>query len=174
MSETEVAAPEMAASEQQISWLVENYGGILYRVALAVVGNRELAEDVVQEVLVKAWTSMPSWDGDVPIKWARVVTKNTAISALRSVRGRPFEQLDPDAPALATSGVAEDFERSEQVAEMWAALGRLDDESRLLLVLHEVDGLSYGEIVEATDLTMSAVKSKLYRARLALRREMDQ
>ncbi len=169
-----VSASEMVATEQQISWLVDTYGDLLYRVAFAVVGNRQLAEDVVQEVLVKAWTSMPSWDGDVPIKWARVVTKNAAISTMRSVASRPFEELDPDDGAFATDGIADDFERSEEVAEMWAALGRLDDESRLLLVLHEVDGLAYDEIAEATDLTISAVKSKLYRARLTLRKEMNQ
>ena len=167
-------ASSMAATEQQVRWLVDNYGDLLYRVAFAVVGNRQLAEDVVQEVLVKAWTSMPSWDDDVPIKWARVVTKNTAISIMRSVSGRPFEELDPDDGSFVSNGVDDDFERSEDVAEMWAALGRLDDESRLLLVLHEVDGLSYDEIVEATDLTIPAVKSKLYRARLTLRNEMNQ
>ncbi|WP_162142105.1 RNA polymerase sigma factor [Ilumatobacter coccineus] len=164
----------MAANDTQISWLVENYGGLLYRVAFAVVGNRQLAEDVVQEVLVKAWTSMPSWDGDEPIRWARVVTRNTAISTVRSVAGRPFEPLDPDDGSLVSGAADADFERSEEVAEMWAALGRLDDDSRLLLVLHEVDGLSYEQIVEATDLTMSAVKSKLYRARLTLRKAMNQ
>lgn len=174
MPDVWVPASETEATEQQISWLVDTYGNLLYRVAFAVVGNHQLAEDVVQEVLVKAWTSMPSWDGDVPIKWARVVTKNTAISTMRSVSARPFEELDPEDGTFVSNAIEDDFERSEEIAEMWAALGRLDDQSRLLLVLHEVDGLSYDEVAEATDLTISAVKSKLYRARLTLRKEMNQ
>ena len=173
MPELDVGGARAAATEEQIGWLIDNYGTTLYRVAFAIVGNRQLAEDVVQEVLVKAWTSMPSWDGDVPIKWARVVTKNAAITSIRSASSRPFAALDPEHGDLLESGVEEEYARDTEVSEMWSALARLDEESRLLLVLHEVDGLSYDEIIESTGLTMSAVKSKLYRARLTLRKEID-
>ena len=173
MSDLGVATSDAAATDEQIGWLIDTYGETLYRVAFAVVGNRGIAEDVVQEVLVKAWTSMPSWDGDVPIKWARTVTKNTAISAIRSAKSRPFEELDAEHGDLVDAGLDDDYIRSEEVGEMWAALARLDEESRLLLVLHEVEGLSYDEIVESTDSTLAAVKSKLYRARLTLRKEIQ-
>ena len=162
------------ATDAQIAWLIETYGETLYRVAISVVRNREVAEDIVQEVLVKAWTSMPSWDGDVPIRWARTVTKNAALSALRYAKARPATSLDTDDPMLpSTPAVDDEIVRSESTAAMWAALGRLDEESRLLLVLHEVDNLTYDEIAATTELTVSAVKSKIYRARLALRSEVD-
>ena len=166
--------PPTTATDDQIAWLIDTYGEMLYRVAVAVVRDRHIAEDVVQEVLVKSWTSMPSWDGDVPIRWARTVTKNTALSALRHSSSRPVCELDDRNASIPTVAAADDiYVRSERVSEMWAKLGRLDDESRLLLVLHEVDELSYDEIAETTDLTMSAVKSKIYRARLALRTGAD-
>ena len=172
MADTKPAAPP--ATDAQIEWLIETYGETLYRVAIAVVRNREIAEDIVQEVLVRAWTSMPSWDGDVPIRWARTVTKNAALSALRYSKSRPSTSLEADDPLLpATPGVDDEFARTEGTNAMWSALGRLDEESRLLLVLHEVDKLSYDEIAATTELTTSAVKSKIYRARLALRSEAD-
>jgi RNA polymerase sigma-70 factor (ECF subfamily) len=161
------------AADEQITWLIDTYGATLYRVAVAILGDPRAAEDVVQEVLIKAWTSMPAWEGDVPIRWARTVTRNTALNALRATRNLATTPLDDDGAELPSSPAAEDvYERNEAVREMWAALERLDEDSRLLLVLHEVDGLTYEEIAATTDLTVSAVRSKLYRARLSLRGEV--
>lgn len=164
------------ATDSQIRWLIDTYGTVLYRVAVAVVRDAQLAEDVVQEVLVKAWTSMPSWDGDVPVKWARTVTKNTALNAMRSRAARPtvpsveFDATDP--ADFITPGPAERVVRSEAADEMWALLTRIDPEARFLLVLHEIDGLAYDEIADTADLTVSAVKSKIYRARRTLRSDL--
>ena len=161
------------ATDDQIAWLIETYGETLYRVAIAIVGDRRTAEDVVQEVLVKAWTSMPTWENDVPIRWARTVTRNTALNVIRADRRVASTSLDEAEVLLPVAPSAEDvFERNEKVTEMWATLNRLDEDARLLLVLHEVDGLTYDEIAATTGLTIAAVKSKLYRARLALRGEV--
>ena len=172
---TETGEPS-TATDQQIAWLVETYGDLLYRVAVSIVRSRQLAEEVVQEVLVKAWTSMPSWEDDVPVRWARTVTKNAALSVIRSAEVRHTVALTPavELRAEAPGGVEDEIVRQESTAAMWDALGSLDEDARLLLVLHEVDDLSYEEIAVTTGSTVSAVKSKIYRARIALHREMDQ
>lgn len=167
------AAFTSAATDEQIRWLIDSFGGKLYRVAVAIVRDSQVAEDVVQEVLVKAWTSMPSWDGDVPIRWARTVTRNTALNVLRSSVQRRVEEFDERDPAAPTrEDPADVVVRSSEASDMWAALGRLDSESRLLLVLHEIDGLSYDEVALSCELTVSAVRSKIYRARRALRSDL--
>ncbi len=173
----DVAVPSRlaeAATTAQIEWLVAEFGPTLYRVAVAIVRDRQSAEDIVQEVLVKAWSSMPSWEGDVPIRWARTVTRNAALSHLRSRIARPAtptEHLDMIAPL--TGGADESVLRAEAADTMWAALARLGEDERAMLVMHEVDGLPYDEIAATLDVTVSAVKSKLYRARVALRREVS-
>lgn len=163
------------AADEQICWLVDTFGATLYRVAFAVVQDSQLAEDVVQEVLVKAWTSMPSWEGDVPIRWARTVTRNSALNVVRTRMQRQITEFDEhDSSAPTVQDPADIVERSNETLQMWNALGRLEPESRLLLVLHEIDGLSYDEVAAWCDMTASAVKSKLYRARRVLRSELRQ
>jgi RNA polymerase sigma-70 factor (ECF subfamily) len=174
-----VTAPSTAApaggvgTSEQVEWLIERFGATLFRVAFSILRDRELAEDVVQEVLLKAWTAMPSWEGDVPVRWARTVTRNTALSHLRAARARPASPTDRlDLVSPAVPGTDEEMIRAERAGEMWAALGRLDPEQRSMLVMHEIDGVSYEEIAMTLGLTVSAVKSRLYRARVALRTEV--
>ena len=164
----DVAVPSRlaeAATTAQIEWLVAEFGPTLYRVAVAIVRDRQSAEDIVQEVLVKAWSSMPSWEGDVPIRWARTVTRNAALSHLRC--GSPDRRRQPNIStsiAPLTGGADESVLRAEAADTMWAALARLGEDERAMLVMHEVDGLPYDEIAATLDVTVSAVKSKLYRA----------
>lgn len=168
-----VAPPQRAATAEQVEWLVARFGATLFRIAFAIVRDRQAAEDVVQEVLVKAWTSMPSWDGDVPIRWTRTVTRNTALSHVRAGRARPSDPTDHlDLVVSSARGPDEAVVDAETAQSMWAALGRLGAEERSMLVLHEVDGVSYEELAATFGLTVSAVKSKLYRARIALRSEV--
>lgn len=169
-----VGADASSATTDQIEWLVAEFGATLFRVAVAIVRDRQAAEDVVQEMLVKAWTSMPSWDDDVPIRWARTVTRNTAISHLRSSRARPATPTERlDLVASSTDGVDVEVVRGETADRMWAALGRLGEDERAMLVMHALDGLSYDEIGATLDLTVSSVKSRLYRARVSLRSEVE-
>ena len=174
VSEPAIVLPSRsAATTEQVEWLVATFGATLFRIAFAIVRDREAAEDVVQEVLVKAWASMPSWDGDVPIRWTRTVTRNAALSHLRAERARPSDSTDQLASFVSSARGPEDVVVEADTAKsMWAMLGRLGADERSMLVMHEVDGVSYEEIAATFDTTVSAVKSKIYRARVALRSEV--
>lgn len=168
---TDPAQP--ASSSEQVEWLVDTFGVTLFRVAFAIVRDRGTAEDVVQEVLVKAWSSMPSWESDTPIRWARTVTRNTALSYLRSAAARPATPTERlDSLVTPTAGADEIVMRSAETDHMWEVFGRLGAEDRALLVMHEIDEVNYEEIADTLGLTVSAVKSKLYRARNSLRSEV--
>ncbi len=164
---------ERVASDDQIRQLADDLGPLLYRVAYAVTHDNGLAEDVVQDALFQAWTSMPSWDDDVPVRWLRRVTRNRAISVMRkenrSSARSEWGGLASDAPE-----VERVVEGRERVAAVREALARLDEPSRLLIVLRESENLSYAEIAEVADLTPSAVKAKLYRSRHALKKELEE
>lgn len=163
---------ERAASDDQIRELADDLGPLLYRVAYAVTHDNGLAEDVVQDALFQAWTSMPSWDDDVPVRWLRRVTRNRAISVMRK-ENRSFARDEWGEVASDAPDVERVVEGRERVDAVRAALSHLDEPSRLLIVLRESENLSYAEIAEITELTPSAVKAKLYRSRHALKKELE-
>ena len=76
-----------AEQEEQIEWLVRSFGPVIYKVAFAITRSRALAEEVVQDALFAAWSSMPSWEGDVPVRWLCRVTQNHYTSDLGDAQG---------------------------------------------------------------------------------------
>jgi RNA polymerase sigma-70 factor (ECF subfamily) len=155
----------------ELEALIGDYGRLVYRLAVAIVHDHGLAEDIVQDVMVKAWTASPRDDGSSTVRWLRVVTRNAAIDSLRR---RRFEKItdrppEPERSAPTTEQVVEGRHRLDAV---WAALGDLDPEARTMLAMREAERLSYDEIANTLGTTTSAVKAKLYRARHMLRRSL--
>ncbi len=160
------------ASDEQIRELVDELGPLLYRVAYAVTRDSGLAEDVVQDALFQAWTSMPSWEDDVPVRWLRRVTRNRASSVMRKER-RSVATEEWGEVASSAPEVERVVESRERMAVVRDALDRLDEQARLMVVLRETEELSYDEIAEIVELTPSAVKAKLYRSRHAVKQALD-
>ncbi len=117
-----------------------------YRVALSVTRNHELAEDVTQESMLKAWQALPTFRGDSPLRnWVLRITHNTAISTLRKRRDvlrDPFEM--PEEPAGRT--VERQAHGRMALEAFEEALGELDELTRSIVVLREIEALSYDEI----------------------------
>jgi RNA polymerase sigma-70 factor (ECF subfamily) len=100
------------------------------------------------------------------------VARNTAISVLR---GRREDLYGDDTPEQAsTITVARTVEGRAALGELRGALDRLDEDARSLIVLREIDGLTYEEIAAAMDLPLPTVKTRLFRARLALKRALEE
>ncbi|MFN4243742.1 MAG: RNA polymerase sigma factor [Tepidisphaerales bacterium] len=151
----------------------------LYTVLLRILGDRDDAREVAQDTYLKAMTSLHTFRGHAsPYTWLYRIAVNLAVSRLRKLRrqrawaaslpaslpwgSRPATETPPEAALRA--------ERSRQVL---VALGRLDSEYRAVLVLRDVDGLDYPEIAEVLQVPLGTVKSRLFRARLALRHELQ-
>ncbi|RMH72768.1 MAG: RNA polymerase sigma factor [Actinomyces sp.] len=157
--------PDAAALER----MVERHAATVYRFALSIVHDAALADDVVQETLIRAWRRGPvSDDGEVPRAWLMKVARNTAISILR---GRRDELPGPAHLPEEAVGVTTDrvVEGRAALDGLWAALGVLDPDDRLLVVLREIDGHTYDEIAEILDLPLPTVKTRLFRARRTLK-----
>jgi RNA polymerase sigma-70 factor (ECF subfamily) len=150
--------------------LTRRHADAVYRVALSVTRSHEMAEDVAQDALLKAWQALPSFRGDAPLKnWLLRITHNTAISALRRRRDVHLDPADiPEAPAPPHASVEARVEANISVEAFGDALRRLDDLSRSVVVLREVEGLSYEEIAQVLDVSLPTVKTRLLRARRTL------
>lgn len=145
----------------------------MYRVAVSIVGCPALAEDVVQEAVINVWDGLPSYRAEAPIRnWVLRITHNAAVGTLRRLRD---ESWDPSMlPDVAVSGQVErTAEARDELARLRDALSGLDDLSRRIVVLRELEGMSYVDIADALDVSLGQVKIRLFRARRRLRDEVQ-
>ncbi len=156
----------------------------LFRTALRLTGRREEAEDLVQEVLVRALPALRRFEGRAKLSTYLFramgnLWKNQLRSKKRSRvvewfrRGTRDEGQDeppfPD-PADPQPLPLERLQAEERAIEVQAAVAKLDPPRRLTLLLREVEQMSYEEIAAATDVPLGTVRSRLARAREDLRR----
>jgi len=133
------------------------------------VHDPSLADDVVQETIIKAWRHSPVERGQaIPRSWLLKVAHNTAISILRT---RREDLRGPDTLPEAPGEIETDrrVEGMAQLDELWKAMRHLPEPSRVLIALREVDGLSYEEMSETLDLPIPTIKTRLFRARRQLK-----
>lgn len=163
--------------------LVDLYGGRIYSLVLRLLGNPSEAEDVAQEVFVTVWKSIETFRGEAKLStWLLRIAANQAKNRIKYLALRAPDPTEPDdlsegavggarsslgnAPAAAPDTL---FERAELGNLLERAVARLDEEQRLLVILRDVEDLSYDEICEVTGLPEGTVKSRLHRARMALK-----
>ncbi|MGI9610889.1 MAG: RNA polymerase sigma factor [Acidimicrobiia bacterium] len=153
-----------------LSALVSAHGESIYRVCLSVVRDASLAEDVAQDTLVKAWLALPTFRGESSLKsWVLRIARNTAISTIRSNRMIVMDPFTmPEEEPRADGSVERKVENREAMQDFVVALGELDDLSRSVVVLREIEGLPYDEIADVLDVPLSTVKTRLMRARKRL------
>jgi RNA polymerase sigma-70 factor (ECF subfamily) len=173
VADTVHAAVESAAESpnpDDLSALVLEHGDSIYRVALSVVRDSALAEDIAQDTLVKAWLALPTFRGESSLKsWVLRIARNTAISTIRANRMvvmDPFTMPEGEPPRDGT--VERKVENREAMQDFVVALSELDDLSRSVVVLREIEGLAYEEIAEVLDVPLPTVKTRLMRARKRL------
>jgi RNA polymerase sigma-70 factor (ECF subfamily) len=165
--------------------LVKRYDGKLFRIAQSVTHNREDSQDVVQETFLKAYQHLADFRGDSQFStWLIRITLNQSLMKLRRLRRTKEVVLDED------FGTDEDVlprkvidwapnpEQLYGVSELRKLLIKTIEELRPILravfVLQDLEGLSTDQTAEALNLSQSAVKSRLWRARLQLRERLNQ
>jgi RNA polymerase sigma-70 factor (ECF subfamily) len=130
-----------------------------FRTALAIVGQRELAEDIVQDVLVKALDhGEPVWNVEA---WVRTLVVRASLNALR----RPTPQILASDPT--------DNATFEDAVLVRDALAKLSPESRTILALAYFESLNHREIAELLDVPEGTVASRLHTARAAFQKEWN-
>lgn len=155
--------------------LLLRYQERVYRRAYSFVHNREDALDITQEVFIKTIDGIQSFTPGRPLwPWLRRITTNVSLNFLR---GRPalLSLDDPESPQVFAGGEdpAETALVSWRLEEVQQAMGRLPPLHRIAVVLRHQEGLGYVEIARAMDLPLGTVKTYLFRARAALRSELE-
>ena len=158
--------------------LVKRYEKRVYAVALRSSGSPEDAADITQEVFLKAWRSMESFRGDSGFAtWLFRITMNLCVDHARHKQTQPQTQSlvqgeeDEERPIPDSAPTPEEhLDNSELGRELAAALDEVSDEHRRIVLLRDVSGMSYTEIAEVLEISEGTVKSRLSRARIALRK----
>lgn len=169
---TNESTPRGIVAPEPMRAAIEQHAAACYRLAISIVRDPSLADDVVQETMIKAWRYAPQQaDGTVPRAWMLRVARNAAISMLRTRRDDLYGDNAPEQISGIT--VARAVEGRAALGELSAALDALDSDSRALIVLREIDGLSYEDIAATMDLPLPTVKTRLFRARQVLKRALE-
>jgi len=155
------------------SWeeIARKHGRFLYTVAYRLTGNREDAEDLVQEVLLRVRRGLETYQPGSMEGWLSRITTNAFLDEMRRRRRRPVELL-PDEPdrVLPSAASAEDALATEVLPDdVQDALRKLPDEYRAAVVLCDVVGLPYNEISQALGIPVGTVRSRIHRGRALLR-----
>ena len=158
--------------------LYERYGGRIFAYVLNIVRDHGRAEDIVQDVFVSALRRMRSSDRAISFKpWIYEIAKNACIDELRRVartREVSIEQGSGEQLASAEPSPDSSFERGQQLAILNGAFRGLSERQHKVMVLRELEGLSYAEIAARTGMTLHMVESTLLRARRRLSQEYDE
>jgi RNA polymerase sigma-70 factor (ECF subfamily) len=174
MEESEWIRAAQRGDQAAISHLVESYERLVYVVCYRMLGNATDAEDAAQESFMKAITNLDSFDVERPLRpWLLTITSNLCRDRLR--RRKPTLSLDGmgedgawEWQAGSSPNPEREVLRQEKEAQVQQVLETLKPLDRAVVTLFYWQDLSYREIAEATNLTESAVKSRLFRARRSM------
>ena len=152
--------------------LVIAYQHRVFGVALRMLGNRAEAEELAQEVFLRVHRAIGEFRGESKLStWLYAITSRLCLNRLASGERRMARQGEETLTRLASSeiGPAAEMERGELETALHRAIAELSEERRIVVVLRDLEGLSYEEIAAALDLPVGTVRSRLNRARTRLR-----
>lgn len=180
VDDRELIARAGAGDRLAFEALAERHADRVYRFVRRLVASEAAAEDALQETFVAAWRGAAAYRGEGSVRgWLLGLARRQAARTWRRRAGEPLVAESIDAPLVelgleagwgadpeAVAAAAEDRDRVR------AALARLSDEDRAILVLRDLEQLSGPETAQSLDLSLAAMKSRLHRARLRLMAEL--
>ena len=176
MTDQELAARARDGDQDAFEQLVRDNEKRIYTLALRMTGSREDALDLAQDAFFQAWKALPTFQGESSFAtWLYRLTSNAAIDYLRrQKKQRGDMSLDDEELGLDAvdtgPGPQDAAERTEVRSVVAAGLQELSEGHRQVLVLREIQGLSYEEIADVLEVDLGTVKSRISRARSALRK----
>jgi RNA polymerase sigma-70 factor, ECF subfamily len=180
-SEASLIEAARRGDRNALSRLLENHQQRVFGFGVKMCGDVEDAKDIAQDTLLTLARTMRDFRGDSSIStWLYTVARSFCIKKRRRTKGapayhEPLDKVDQDAApdAAAASSTPEQMLLGREAREtVAAALDKLDPDWREVIVLRDIEGLTAAEVAEVTGLSVAAVKSRLHRARTALREQL--
>ncbi len=178
MEELEFIRSAQQGDQAAVTWLVETYQRPVHLLCYRMLGDQGEAEDATQEALIKALNHLDRFELGRPFRpWVLRIAANECTDRLR--RRKPIISLDgmgEDGAWEWQAGHSPNPERqlivSERLTQVQQLLECLNPQDRLVVTLFYWEDFSYDEIAQATDLSVAAIKSRLFRARRAMASHM--
>ncbi len=181
MTEEELIPKAAKGDQDAFAQLLELHQGKVYGLTLRLTGSAEDAMELTQETFFNAWRGLPNFHAESKFStWLYRLATNAAIDFLRREKRRQavttvsISPDDDEAPALDIPDrrftPQDELERQELRQAIQRGMAQLSDEHRQVLTLREFSGLSYAEIAQVLGIEEGTVKSRIARARLALRK----
>lgn len=172
-TEAELLRAAQAGDDDALTALLGRYQDVVFRFGLRLCGDRADAEDVLQESLLAMARGVRDFRGGSSLStWLYTIARSYCIKKRRRRQDAPAT-VEPLEHAAAVAAPGDDPEaaasRSELSRAIEAAIASLEPNHREVLVLRDVEGLSAAEVAEVLELSVDAVKSRLHRARAAMR-----
>jgi RNA polymerase sigma factor (sigma-70 family) len=177
--ENQLIAKSKRGDVNSFNVLVLRYQDYIYSVTYRIMGEGEGAADAAQETFLTAYRKLTSFRGGNFKAWLARIATNACYDELRKQKRRPQDYLEemPGSEMYDEPPVAADAPNPEQEAQradlnraLQACISGLSIDQRMVLVLSDVEGLSYQEVADNVGAELGTVKSRLSRARLAMRR----
>ncbi len=161
--------------------LVERYRGRMLATARRMVRDDDLAADCVQDAFLNAFRMIHGFEGRADLgTWLHRITVNAALMKLRARRRRPEQSIEDLMPEVGDDGIGGNdalidhgaevlIERAGVQAAVRAAIARLPENLRTILILRDIEGLNTEEAAATLAISVGAAKTRLHRARLALK-----
>jgi len=169
---------------ESFNLLILRYQNLLFGIALRLLNDEDAASDAVQEALISAFRRFDTFRGDSLRSWLARVVVNACYDEMRKKRRQhsvPLEQFNSDGEEIETSYWLIDpesdpelqFETFELESAIQSSLSKLAPIYRLMLVLVDIEGLSYEEAAMAAHVPVGTVKSRLARARSQMQKSLQ-
>ncbi len=185
-TEKELSLEALKAGDREaFARLVDETSGHIYRVALQILGDEQDAEDVLQETYIKAFRSLPEFEGRSSlVTWLHRIAINEALMLVRKHKlqvtsldeGNSFDAQDEDEGMEIVDFCClpeGELLSNESRRFLDKAIQNLPENLRVVFVMRDLEGLSIQETAEALNLSEANVKVRLMRARLHLRQELS-
>jgi len=180
VEDTKLIERAQRGDKDAFATLVQRYYRNIYNLAYRMTGNREDAMDITQEVLLRAFRAIGSFEPDRPfLPWIYRITWNICADRGRKIGRTPAEESMDDAESGASRipsqavGPDGELEKRETARILRDAIDQLTDGYRELIILFHLEGLSIKEISEVTDLKETVIKNRLYRGRQMLKKILE-
>jgi RNA polymerase sigma-70 factor (ECF subfamily) len=173
--EQELIQQAQSGTKAAFAALVEVHAQFVYNLALRTLNNPQEAEDIAQETFFRAWKGLPEFRAEANLRtWLYRITVNLCYNRLPRLKA-DFAALEPEEAILLpekTRTVETRLVAAELRQQIYTAVDDLPETYRLLITLRHMDGYSYEEIANVTQMPLGTIKTRLFRARQRLRQTL--